>query len=199
MAHQCTQFAHVNGGTQTAGTRLACQEARQLDRIAGIRFHTSRCNQLDGQWMSHRNRADQWHQLIVEQPGIGRGFQDHGIRGGEVRLGPVGEGENRQSDGESRRSAAKHRPLLPPGTCGGYPGPPIPLTRRSSAMRSNVPSCGDYGRAMSASITGSCFSRAPPSCCTRSARMGWWSGVAVVGQANRGHNKQPALSRDRAQ
>jgi hypothetical protein len=41
--------------------------------------------------MCNRDRGDQWAQLITEVPGIGRGFQHHGVGWAEMVLTPVGQ------------------------------------------------------------------------------------------------------------
>jgi hypothetical protein len=41
--------------------------------------------------MCNRDRGDQRAQLITEVPGIGRGFQHHGVGWAEMALTPVGQ------------------------------------------------------------------------------------------------------------
>ncbi len=81
MVHEPSQFAYMHRRDPDGWHQVRSQQMSQFDGVARVSFDASSCNQLDGQGMSHRDGANQGLQLIVEQPGIGSGFQHHGITG----------------------------------------------------------------------------------------------------------------------
>ncbi len=92
MTDERSQFAHMHRRHPDCRHQVGSEQMGQFDGITRVSFDTGSRNQLDGQRMRHRDRADQGLQLIVEQPSIGSGFHDHCIRGAQMGACPGREG-----------------------------------------------------------------------------------------------------------
>ena len=93
MGDEGPEFADRRGRHPYGWDEVGRQQAGELDSVAAIGLDAGRGDELDAERVGDGDRGDQRHKLIVQQPGIGAGFEHDGIRLGQVVLGPARKGD----------------------------------------------------------------------------------------------------------
>ena len=89
MGQERAQFPNLFGWDPNRREKASCQQPGQGERVTRIGLDLGRANGFNEQRVGDLHGGHQWHQLIVEVPGIGGGFQHHVVTGGQVDGRPV--------------------------------------------------------------------------------------------------------------
>lgn len=84
VRHQLAQLAHGLRGHPDFGNEIEGQELGQHAHIALVGLDEGRADQLDVGRVGDHHRAGVARCLVIERPGVGRGFDDHLVGGLEV-------------------------------------------------------------------------------------------------------------------
>lgn len=90
VGNEGAQFPDMHGGHPDPGDEVGRQEPGQADGVVGVGFDGCLSDPFDLEGVGDHATADQGGQE-VDVPGIAGGFQDDGIGGAKVGLGPGGE------------------------------------------------------------------------------------------------------------
>jgi hypothetical protein len=88
MGHESPQLSHMHRRHPNFRDEIGGQEVSQAEHIVSVGFDACFSDPLDLRGMSDDHSLHQGNDLIVDIPGVGGGFEDDGIRGEQVGLGP---------------------------------------------------------------------------------------------------------------